>query len=73
MTHLTQSLSFLTDYVHSINKFFEELVEEYKKARATSETIRELSKLTNEELRDIGISRGEIHDIAYKTHYGERS
>lgn len=35
---------------------------------AVNETIRELSRLTNHELNDIGISRGEIYSIAHQTH-----
>jgi uncharacterized protein YjiS (DUF1127 family) len=72
MTHLTQSFSLLADVPSRIASFFEELIVEYKKARAASETIKALSKLSNAELRDIGITRGEIHDIAIKTHYGDR-
>lgn len=72
MTHLTQSLSFITDYTYRFTTWVHELIEEYKKARAVTETINELSKLTDAELRDIGITRGEIHDVAIQTHYGER-
>jgi uncharacterized protein YjiS (DUF1127 family) len=57
MTHLTQSFSLLADVPNRI---------------AASETIKALSKLSNAELHDIGISRGEIHDVAIRTHYGER-
>jgi uncharacterized protein YjiS (DUF1127 family) len=32
-------------------------------------TVRELSKLTDKELRDIGITRGDIYSIAMETHY----
>jgi uncharacterized protein YjiS (DUF1127 family) len=49
------------------------LLEYYKNYKAWSEyrakvreTIRELSRLTNHELNDIGISRGEIHSIAHE-------
>lgn len=35
---------------------------------AVNETIRELSRLTNHELNDIGISRCEIYSIAHHTH-----
>lgn len=69
MTHLTQSFSLLADVPSMITGFFEKLGAEYKKARAASETIKELNKLTDKELKDIGITRGDIHDIAFKTHY----
>jgi len=35
---------------------------------AVNDTIRELSRLTDYELNDIGISRGEIYSIANHTH-----
>ena len=35
---------------------------------AVNETINELNKLTNHELHDIGISRGEIRSIAIHSH-----
>jgi uncharacterized protein YjiS (DUF1127 family) len=73
MTHLTQSLSFVTDYTYRIITWFEELVVEYKKARDVAETINELNKLSDAELRDIGISRVEIYKIARKSYLGERS
>lgn len=73
MTHLTQSLSFITDYTYRLTSWFEEFVAEYKKARDTANTINELNRLTDKELKDIGLSRGDIYDIAHRTHYGERS
>lgn len=33
--------------------------------RKAKQTIKELNALSNRELQDIGISRGEIHSIAY--------
>lgn len=71
MTHLTQSLSYVSEYVYRFTNFVEEFIEEYKKARKVSETINELSALSDAELRDIGISRGEIYDIARTTYFGE--
>ena len=35
---------------------------------SVNETIKELSRLTNHELNDIGISRGEIYSIAHHSH-----
>lgn len=71
MTHLTQSLSFVSDYVYRFSTWVENLIEEIRKLRKVSETIEELSKLSDAELRDIGISRGEIYDIARSTYFGE--
>lgn len=73
MTHLTQSLSFISEYTYSIVKWIEEFSQEYKKARDTSSTIKELSVLSDKQLRDIGLTRGEIYDVAHRTHYGDRS
>lgn len=72
MTQLTQSFSLLADIPNRIVELFKELSLEYKKARNASETISALSKLSDSELKDIGISRGQIHDVAIKIHYGER-
>lgn len=33
-----------------------------------SQTMKELSQLSNHELNDIGISRGEIYDLAHKSY-----
>ena len=41
--------------------------------RAYRETLRELEKLSDAELKDIGISRGDIRSIAMETHYDNRS
>ena len=46
------------------------LMVEHAKAKAT---IEELSKLTDRELTDIGISRGEIRSVAYDTSDNLRS
>jgi uncharacterized protein YjiS (DUF1127 family) len=72
MTQLTQSFSLLADVPSRIAILFEELIVEYKKARAASKTIKELQKLSNAELRDIGITRGEIHDVAMEAYYDNR-
>lgn len=72
MTHPTQSFSLLADVLSKIAGFFKELGAEHKKARAASETIKELNKLTDEELKDIGITRGDIHSIAMEAYYDNR-
>jgi uncharacterized protein YjiS (DUF1127 family) len=52
--------------------FFEEIKRNYLKHLAYKSTVRELNKLTDAELRDIGISRGMIHSIAMEAHYDDR-
>lgn len=69
MTQLTQSFSLLADIPSRIAGFIEEIIVEYKKARAASQTMTELHKLSDAELKDIGINRGDIHDIAMNAYY----
>lgn len=47
--------------------------EEMLKHRAYRETYNSLSKLSDAELNDIGLSRGEIHYVAMKTCYEDSS
>jgi uncharacterized protein YjiS (DUF1127 family) len=37
----------------------------YQKARKASETIQELNRLSNSELMDIGLTRGDIYSVAH--------
>jgi uncharacterized protein YjiS (DUF1127 family) len=50
---------------HKIKDWFKRLVEDAKKHNKAQITIKELSALTDHELNDIGIARGEIYSIAY--------
>lgn len=72
MTQLTQSLSFLSEIIYSIISWFNDLASEYKKSRDKAHTIATLSALSDSELRDIGISRGEIYDVAHRTQYNDK-
>lgn len=36
------------------------------------ETIKELNKLSDKELWDIGITRGDIYSVAHEVHYDDR-
>lgn len=40
--------------------------------RTYRETVKELSKLSDKDLRDIGLTRGDIHSIAMEAHYDNR-
>ncbi len=40
--------------------------------RAYRSTVKELSKLTDRELRDIGLSRYDIHSVSMETFYDNR-
>ena len=39
----------------------------YQKARKANETIRELNRLSNSELADIGLTRGDIYSVAHES------
>jgi len=48
----------------TLNNFFKKLINNYQMAKAIRQTEYELRKLTDAELNDIGISRGDIYSIA---------
>jgi len=48
----------------TLNNFFKKLINNYQMAKAIRETENELRKLTDAELNDIGIARGDIYSIA---------
>lgn len=54
----------------SIQNFFSSLAESFEMSRRFHATYRELNMLSARELADLGISRGEIHRIAYDAVYG---
>jgi uncharacterized protein YjiS (DUF1127 family) len=48
----------------TLNNFFKKLINDYQMAKAIRQTEHELRKLTDAELNDIGIARGDIYSIA---------
>ena len=48
----------------TLNNFFKKLIKNYLMAKAIRQTENELRKLTDAELNDIGIARGDIYSIA---------
>ena len=48
----------------TLNSFFKKLINDYQMAKAVRQTETELRKLTDQELNDIGIARGDIYSIA---------
>lgn len=44
---------------------------ELRSQRKYRETYKTLDQLSDRDLRDIGITRGDIHHIAYEASYGE--
>lgn len=55
--HLSSPLSALIDWIKSVKKSWDE-------DAAVRQTIKELSKLSDRELNDIGIARGDIYSVA---------
>ena len=55
-----------TQMFNKLKKIVVDLEALHAKRKAIRETIKELSKLSDAELRDIGIARGEIWDIAHQ-------
>ena len=49
---------------HTIRSFFAKLINDYQEAKAIRQTENELRKLSDKELNDIGIARGDIYSIA---------
>jgi uncharacterized protein YjiS (DUF1127 family) len=54
--------------LNGIANFFKRLGAELKRRRNIRHTINELSRLTNHELNDIGLSRGDIRFIAHQSY-----
>jgi uncharacterized protein YjiS (DUF1127 family) len=48
----------------TLNNFFKKLINDYHVAKAIKATEKELRKLSDKELNDIGINRGDIYAIA---------
>ena len=48
----------------TLSNFFKKVINNYHQAKAIKQTENELRKLTDKELNDIGISRGDIYSIA---------
>ena len=48
----------------TLSNFLRKIINDYYQAKAIKATENELRKLTDKELNDIGISRGDIYSIA---------
>ena len=48
----------------TLSNFLRKIINDYNQAKAIRATENELRKLTDKELNDIGISRGDIYSIA---------
>lgn len=63
---MTQYVLSVTEWLNfsGILDFFRDLKRSYEHNKKVRQTIKELSKLTDRELNDIGISRGDIWAVA---------
>jgi hypothetical protein len=64
---MSQLVASFDNFVFLSNKlanFLISKIAEHKKSKLVKSTYQELSELSDKELRDIGISRGEIWDIS---------
>lgn len=55
--------------LEGIFAYFRKLRQDYILHKNIRDTIKELSSLSDAELRDIGLSRGDIWSVAHETYY----
>ena len=65
MTSLTMTADKIG--LHSVVNWFKKIIANYKHHREAQVTIRELSRLSDRELNDMGLARGDIYSVAYGT------
>lgn len=62
----------MTHLVFKVVDYFKNIARNIQREQEIRKTIRELNQLSDQELRDIGISRGMIHSIAMESYYDNR-
>jgi len=62
--HILTINNYLQNPIEGLVSWFKGLRASYVWAKQVRQTIRELNQLTNKELQDIGISRGDIYAVA---------
>lgn len=68
MSHiLTIHSHFMVPVIEAVSDAFKAFLKHRKRTAAVRATIKELSALSNRELNDLGISRGEIYCVANDT------
>lgn len=68
MTHFVITLAetlHISSAIHSITEYFRAIGESYRKNKVSRQTYKELNRLSDRELNDIGISRSDIRAVAY--------
>ena len=62
--HIIAINNYLTSPIEGLLSWFKSLRESYVWAKEVRQTMAQLSSLSDKELRDIGISRGDIYAVA---------
>lgn len=70
MTFVNEIRGYDANLISRIGAGFRSLSEAYEKRRMFNATVRELEGLDARMLADLGLSRGDIFDAAYKAAYG---
>lgn len=70
MAFVNDIRGFEANLLSRIGSGFRSLSEAYEKRRLFNQTVRELESLDARMLADLGLSRGDIYDAAYKAAYG---
>ena len=70
MTFVNEIRGYDANLLSRIGAGFRSLSESYEKRRMFNATVRELESLDARMLADLGLSRGDIFDAAYKAAYG---
>jgi uncharacterized protein YjiS (DUF1127 family) len=55
----------ISEFLNDLSSVSNKIANSYKQAKLAKATIKELSELTDKELNDIGIARGDIYYIAH--------
>ena len=63
--HILTINNYLRSPIEGLLHFLKNWNRGYQKRKAIKQTIRELQSLTNAELNDIGIGRGDIYSVAH--------
>lgn len=65
--HILTIQNYLQNPVREILNILADLKTKYKQHSEVKDTIKTLRALSDRELKDIGLSRGEIYDVAHTT------
>ena len=71
MAHLVLTVSNWLNF-SAFGNVFSELKGRYQQYRSYKQTVKDLSRLTDKELNDIGINRSMIHSVAMETYLDDR-